>query len=889
MSCIKSTCPYCGVGCGVKIDDSRQTPLVLGDESHPANFGKLCSKGSALGDTLAESGSAPRLTNPTVNGRDVSWQNATQEIADRISQSIAEHGRESVAFYLSGQLLTEDYYVANKLMKGYIGTANVDTNSRLCMSSAVAAYKRAFGMDSVPCSYEDIDKADLIVLIGSNAAWTHPVLYQRMVAAKQARPSMKIVLIDPRETATADCVDLHLPVKPSSDGFLFNGLLKHLIDHNILDQTFIDDSTQGFAELLLSLNEYSIAKVAQDTGLSETDLTTFYRLFADTKKVVSFYSMGINQSATGTDKCNAIINCHLATGRIGKEGAGPFSITGQPNAMGGREVGGLSNQLAAHMDFAEADVDRVQRFWNSPIIANKPGLKAVDLFTAMDAGKIKVVWIMATNPAVSLPDSENVRRALQKCPTVIVSDVTNTDTTALANIVLPAQAWSEKDGTVTNSERRISRQRRFFTAPDEAKADWQAMSEVAQKMGFTEGFNYPSAYDIFIEHAALSGFENNGNRDFDISALQNLSAQEYDSFEPKQWPINQAAPNGTERLFTDAQFFTANKRANFVVTHAQLAECLTSDNDNVTDKRLLFNTGRLRDQWHTMTRTGHVAKLSAHDDLPFIELHPDDASANDIHNLEMVRVSNDYGEMIGQAKISPNIPVKTVFSPIHWSNEFAHKSVVTAVVSPEVDPISGQPQLKATAVTLEKLPHYQWARIASTTAIDKHGFDYWAQTKTARGFVTLVGVKTSVDGDVFNWHSWLNLSTDPKHKIMSFAQARSAQGAWLVTLEDNLDLMIFASSTMTDLPSYAWLAKSFDDNQVDALASLIRSESGEADSRVCSCFGTSQKTIQASINAGAKDVYELGTQLGCGSKCGSCKPELSALLKDHYRRLQKTA
>jgi len=396
---VSTTCPYCGVGCGLIVSQAntqqselRTPPLVLADETHPANFGRVCSKGSALAETLDPVYMPDRLTHPRINGDSVSWDAASDEIARRIQASIEQHGADSVAFYLSGQLLTEDYYVANKLAKGFLGTANVDTNSRLCMSSAVAAYKRAFGSDTVPCNYEDLEQADLIVLIGSNAAWTHPVLYQRMVAAKEANPDLKIVLIDPRKTATADLADLHLAITPSSD----------------------------------------------ICGLDAEDLLTLYQWFATTRKTISFYSQGINQSATGTDKCNAIINCHLATAKIGYPGAGPFSITGQPNAMGGREVGGLANMLAAHMEFDPTHIDTVQRFWSAPNMATKPGLKAVDLFDALEQGSIKVLWIMATNPAVSLPNSERVRAALEKCDTVIVSDITYTDTSEYADILLPA-------------------------------------------------------------------------------------------------------------------------------------------------------------------------------------------------------------------------------------------------------------------------------------------------------------------------------------------------------------------------------------------------------------------------------------------------------------------
>lgn len=875
MPSINSTCPYCGVGCGLRIDQSGSKAIVLGDKEHPANFGRLCSKGSALADTLELSDSQDdcsfkRLTHPKIDGVESSWEHVTTEIANKINASIDEFGRDSVAFYLSGQLLTEDYYVANKLMKGFIGTANVDTNSRLCMSSAVAAYKRSFGADAVPCSYEDIDTADLIILIGSNAAWTHPVLYQRMLAAKQARPNMTVVLIDPRATVSADLVDLHLPLKPSSDGFLFNGLLNFLNENNALDHDFITQSTNGFDALIDSVSTATLALTAQQTSLPENDLRQFFELFANTQKTISFYSMGINQSATGTDKCNAIINCHLATGKIGKEGAGPFSITGQPNAMGGREVGGLSNQLAAHMDFSEEDVDRVQRFWKSPLIAKKAGLKAVDLFDAVDQGKIKVLWIMATNPAVSLPDSNKIRKALAKCPTVIVSDITQTDTTELADIVLPASGWSEKEGTVTNSERRISRQRRFQSAPGLAKPDWQALCEVAIKMGIDNGFNFTSARDVFCEHAALSAFENNGSRDFDIGELQNLSVDEYENLKPVQWPVTASVPNGTKRLFTDDQYFTPNKRANFIVTKPDLATCVKNKHD------FILNTGRLRDQWHTMTRTGNVSKLSAHDDLPFVEMNDQDAISLGIQAQDMVRLSNDLGEFLAQVKVSQKVAVKNVFSPIHWSNQFAKNAVVTSLISSDVDPISGQPQLKASAVSIEKIEHLVWTRIASSGVINQSDeFDYWAQTKTARGYVTLIGTKQS---SAVDWPQWCQDNSSSGANVVSYCTPEGMQDILLMASDSNIELLVFNAKEMKDLPGYNWLATAFDQNQTSTLNSLIHSEQGETDALVCSCFGTSMKAIQVSLKSGVKDAYELGSQLGCGSKCGSCKPELSLLI-----------
>src|SRR5690606_27680817 len=454
-----------------------------GDPDHPSNYGRLCSKGSALAETIDLDG---RILHPEIGGRRASWDEALDLVAGKFSEAIAEHGPDSVAFYVSGQLLTEDYYVANKLMKGFIGSANIDTNSRLCMSSSVAGHRRAFGADTVPGTYEDLELADLVILTGSNLAWCHPVLYQRIAAAKAKRPQMKVVVIDPRRTMTADIADLHLAIRPDADVALFVGLFSHLASNDAVDQNYVAAHTSGFAEAFSTASAVSFSDVLDKTGLPATQLHEFYRLFTETEKVVTCYSQGVNQSSSGTDKVNAILNCHLAAGRIGRPGMGPFSLTGQPNAMGGREVGGLANMLAAHMAIESAeDRDRVQRFWRSPAIAAKPGLKAVDLFKAVADGRIKALWIMATNPVVSMPDADAVEAAIRACPFVVVSDVLKkTDTARYAHVLLPSLGWGEKNGTVTNSERRISRQRGFLGAPGEARADWWQLAEVGRRMGF---------------------------------------------------------------------------------------------------------------------------------------------------------------------------------------------------------------------------------------------------------------------------------------------------------------------------------------------------------------------------------------------------------------------
>ena len=567
---VRTTCPYCGVGCGLLAHaDGRGGAAVAGDPTHPANLGRLCSKGSALGETVGLEGRLlhPMLRQPDGSLARASWPAALDQVAQGFRTIIERDGPDAVAFYLSGQLLIEDYYVANKLMKGFIGSANVDTNSRLCMASSVAGQRRAFGSDTVPGSYADLDLADLIVLVGSNAAWCHPVLFQRVMRNKVERGA-RIVVIDPRRTVTAQEADLFLPIAPGTDTALFCGLLVHLAEHGALDAAYVQTHTTGFAETLVRARAIApdAGATARACGLAAADVARFFDLFGANTRTVTGFSQGVNQSAQGTDKVNAIINCHLATGRIGRPGMGPFSLTGQPNAMGGREVGGLANQLAAHMGFAPHEIDRVRRFWNAPRIATREGRKAVQMFEAIERGEIKAVWVMATNPAVSLPRAAAMREALARLELFVVSEnvLSNDTVNAGAHVLLPAAAWGEKDGTVTNSERCISRQRAFLPPPEEAKPDWWIVSAVAQRLGFAEAFSYNSEADVFREHAALSGFENEGTRDFDIGGLAAISDDDYEALAPTQWPVRAGEPAGAlpgeKRFFAEGGFFTPTAR-----------------------------------------------------------------------------------------------------------------------------------------------------------------------------------------------------------------------------------------------------------------------------------------------------------------------------------------
>ncbi len=848
---------------------------VAGTENHPANFGRLCVKGAALADSLAADS---RLLHPVLNGRRVDWDIALDEVAMRFRKTIEQHGPDSVAFYLSGQLLTEDYYVANKLMKGFIGSGNVDTNSRLCMASAVSAYKRAFGADAVPCSYEDLELADLIILVGSNAAWTHPVLYQRMLAAKQNRPQMKIVVVDPRYTASCELADLHLSLQPGSDAFLFNGLYNYLLGEGLIDQTFIENHCVEFEATCKSSAQLNIQRVAEITGIEEELIQQFYDLFANTEKTVSFYSQGVNQSATGTDKCNAIINCHLLTGRLGYPGSGPFSITGQPNAMGGREVGGLATQLAAHMDFTPENVNRLQRFWKSENVADKQGLRAVELFEAMDRGEVKAIWIMATNPAVSLPDSRLVRRALSRCDFVVVSDcMLNTDTNNYANVLLPAAGWGEKDGTVTNSERRVSRQRQLLPFAGEARPDWQILTEVAQRMGFSAAFDYKNARDVFVEHAALSGFENDGQRAFDISALSQLDATGYDELQPLQWPINNKFPAGRKRLFEDRLFFTPDKKARFVPVEAKLPATKISSRFPLT-----LNTGRLRDQWHTMTRTGTNPKLLTHKDRVSVTLNQATMDNYAIAEGDLVRISSAQGNVTLPVERDDRMQNGHVFIPIHWTDQFSRNACVSNLLSNRVDSVSGQPESKFEHVLLETIETAAWSSVVCTTELDCQHFDYWLKVPVHGGVrYEIAEFKSSKSGKLENLISALKVKLPGTHCI-EFRNESSNEIRQLWHVNGEVQGAMFSGKELSCLPDPSFLNSLLEKREPTPWMLLAGEYYNQEDKgpQICSCYEVGAATISKAIAEGCDSIEALGEKLRCGTNCGSCIPELKSLLRE---------
>jgi assimilatory nitrate reductase catalytic subunit len=874
----RTACPYCGVGCGVlATPDGRGGAAISGDPDHPANFGRLCSKGSALGETL---GLENRLLYPMIrcskgSMERVAWPDALDHVAHRFAHIVARDGPGAVAFYLSGQLLTEDYYVANKLMKGFIGSANVDTNSRLCMASSVAGHRRAFGADTVPGIYEDLDEADLLVLVGSNAAWCHPVLFQRMLANKQRRGA-RIVVIDPRRTDSAGDADLFLGLKPGTDTALFSGLLAHLAETGALDRDYIEQHTSGFGDALARARTIagSASATALATGLSEQDVAEFFRMFAATARVVTLYSQGVNQSAQGTDKVNAILNCHLATGRIGKPGASPFSLTGQPNAMGGREVGGLANQLAAHMGFSPPDVDRVRRFWKAPRIATLEGLKAVQMFEAIGRGEIKALWVMGTNPAVSLPDADAVRAALKKLELFVVSEnvLLNDTVDAGPHVLLPAQAWGEKSGTVTNSERRISRQRAFLNAPGETRPDWWIVGEIAKRLGFGAAFDYRSVAEIFREHAALSAFENNGSRDFDISALKSISDEAFEAMAPVLWPHRLGDTEPQQRFFAAGGFFQNDRKARFVAPEVPALRTETS-----AVRPLRLNTGRIRDQWHTMTRTGTSPRLGQHLPEPFVEVHPEDAARHGVVDGSFARVVTDYGRCVLKIVVSERQQRGMLFAPIHWNEMNASAARVGALVAPLTDPFSGQPESKATPASIAPYEYVFCGFALSRAPLELPAHAWWARVTVGGGFGYLIADNADLSG----WSSWLRsvagadlaeysdfgggvyraacFAADQIETCLFLGPARDA-GDW------NLVKDLFSAGALSDDQRRMLLSG----KPMDGLAST-----GPV---VCACFGVGRNTICDAIVSGARSAGELGLRLKAGTNCGSCIPELKRLI-----------
>jgi ferredoxin-nitrate reductase len=699
----KTTCCYCGVGCGINVQkDALGRITVEGDKDHPVNKGMLCSKGMNLHYTVNDN--SDRLLYPEMRfsrsqqRQRVSWDTALERTAAVFKTFIDKYGPDSVAFYASGQCLTEEYYVINKLVKGFIGSNNIDTNSRLCMSSAVLGYKMSLGEDSVPVSYDDLELADCIFVAGANPAWCHPVLWRRVEAAREKNPGIKIIVSDPRKTQTCSMANVHLQLNPGTDVTLHHAIGRCLIDDGNIDLDFISNHTEGFEKYRQTVFERTVAEAAIICGVKEDDIRLAASCIGNAKGFITMWTMGLNQSVIGVNKNLSLINLNLITAHIGKPGSGPFSLTGQPNAMGGREVGGLSNLLPAHRELSnEAHRNEVERFWQVPMgtIQSRPGLTATEMFDALNDGKLKAIWILCTNPLISLPDVRKAEEGLRKAKFVVVQDVTNKlETLKYADVVLPAATWAEKEGTMTNAGRYISHLSKIVDAPGEALPDAEIICRFAQKMGF-HGFDFKDAGEIYKEHAALTK-----NTTIDISDLN------YDILKEKrsvQWPYKNGIGNwefgirkyrGTPRLFTDKKFYTPSQKAQI---HS-FDDINPSESVNETHP-LILTTGRIRDQWHTMSKTGKVNKLKQHISESYIEIHPDDAKKRKIGEGEVVEVFNERGNVRVKAKYSLDIKPGVVFMPMHWGKILnSDLNRVNNLTNNLIDPKSKEPDFKFSAV-----------------------------------------------------------------------------------------------------------------------------------------------------------------------------------------------
>ncbi|MFH4614840.1 molybdopterin-dependent oxidoreductase [Vibrio diabolicus] len=866
QGCRKTTCPYCGVGCGIEISNNK----IIGDALHPANSGSLCVKGVALAESLQM---PSRLLYPKLREKEVSWQSVTDLIAQEIHQAKAEFGPDSVAMYVSGQLLTEDYYVANKLMKGYVGSANIDTNSRLCMSSAVAAHVRAFGEDVVPVNYDDIDKTELLIICGANTAWTHPVLFRRIQQARENNPNLKLVVIDPRETVTAQQADLHLPIKNDGDVSLFNGLLKFLIEQQCIDSEYINSHTEGFAALAEEATDfrYDVTNLTSSIGISEEKLTTFFQWFAQSPSAITLFCQGVNQAENGVDKGNAIINAHLASGKIAKSGCGPFSITGQPNAMGGREVGGLANQLAVHRAFDADSIKQVQAFWDSPEIATQPGLKAVELFEAVERGEIKVLWIMATNPVVSLPDNQMVKRALEACPFVIVSDITaESDVAKYADVLLPAAGWGEKQGMVTNSERRMSRQRQFQIPPGEAKPDWWAISQVGQALCELEkaqnGFAFTSEHAVFREYAAMTGMNADSPLKLDLSQHANLTEQEYEEWVPTQW--------GGERPFADGIYSHPDGKARFVVT-SELPQRLERA------KGWWLNTGRQRDQWHTMTRTGHIAHLAASELEPTVYMNTLSATQNRLKAGQLIKLFQPTSNtgIYAKVTIDEGLGFQELFMSMHWAGRYGGESSVNAIVNSVKDPISGQPAFKSSYVEVQD------------AAVKTYGMFIGTQFDSGKFLYSAFQAES-------NLGIW-RFAHDKRPKKQSFCRTEKSRRitidialGWLAVDYDLVGdvriirsvLVVSSEPIQTDYTNFTGLIGK--PMELSQLLTITQSQSSAK--LVCSCFRVTDKQIHDAMEKqDCTSLTQLQNKLKCGTNCGSCVSQIKQMVDSHQHQKGK--
>jgi assimilatory nitrate reductase catalytic subunit len=933
------------VGCGVVIEhDGTQITGVRGDPDHPANFGRLCTKGSTLHLTAAphiarqtrllqpmrrmERGAAPQA---------ISWDAALDEVAAKLAHIATTRGPDAIGLYVSGQLLTEDYHAFNKLAKGLLGTNNIDTNSRLCMSSAVAGYKATLGADAPPCSYEDLQQAATVFIAGSNMAWAHPVLFRRLEDAKRANPQQKWIVVDPRRTETADAADLHLQILPGTDVALFHGMLHLLLWEGLVEQAYIDAHTTGFAALRDAVRNCTPGETARTCGIREADLVQAARWFGgavDTATgdvqdasrrrapTLSLYCQGLNQSSSGTDKNAALINLHLATGQIGKPGAGPFSLTGQPNAMGGREVGGLCNLLPGHRDVANAaHRAEVAALWGIDELPARPGKSAVELFQAAADGEIAALWIVCTNPAQSLPDQATVRRAFERCEFVVVQEAfATTATAALADLLLPATTWGEKDGTVTNSERRISRVRPALPPPGQARHDWQIAADVARRIEAllparrADGrtlFPFTTPEQLWNEHR-----ESTRGRDLDITGL---SYAMLDSAGPQQWPLPEGQARGTERLYADGRFPTPDGRARFVPLQPRaLAE--------PRDARYPFslNTGRLRDHWHGLSRTGTLGRLYGHVAEPGIELHPSDMARLRVAAGELLRVSSRRGSLVLPAVASTTVAPTQAFVAMHWGDEVlggSGRGGINALTSPALCPQSRQPELKHAAVKIAKaeLPWQLLARAwlpgdqvlqrqaallaACSTLEHAVCVPFGNEGREPEGSGVLLRV-AAASAPTAAWLGQIEalLGLDAPD-VLRYADAQRGQrrcvrlAAPAVAAGEAVAAGTPAPRTLQafllagDLRAGGWIsALLLDALPADSYGRALLAGSPEPPvalpqrgAQVCNCFDVGEPEIQsvlARCHGGPEArLAQLQGQLRCGTQCGSCLPAVRRLVQ----------
>ena len=902
----KSTCCYCGTGCGVIIEsDGEKITKVRGDPDHPANFGKLCTKGSTLALTMAPSAMTGRARHPEMRtARDQArtksdWDSTLDHLADRFAATIRTHGADSVGFYVSGQLLTEDYYVFNKLAKGLIGTNNIDTNSRLCMSSAVTGYQKTLGADAPPCSYEDLDHADCVFIAGSNAAFAHPILFRRLESAKEKNPALKIIVVDPRKTETAAFADLHLQILPGTDVALFHAMLHVMLWEEWIDRNYIAAHTENFDALRNIARDMSAAFAAEICGIKSDDIFTAAKWFAQSAATLSLYCQGLNQSTSGTAKNASLINLHLATGQIGKPGAGPFSLTGQPNAMGGREVGGMATTLAAHRDIANATHRaEIEALWGVERISPERGKTAVEMFDAAKNGEIKLLWIACTNPAQSLPDSPQVTAALVNAELVILQDAyRNTETAAFADVLLPATSWGEKDGTVTNSERRISRVRPAAPKPLDARHDWEIVCDFARRLekklrpGKPTLFAFDSPESVWNEHRELTR-----GRDLDITGMSYAMLEQQG---PQQWPLPTGAATGNTRLYEDGIFPTASGRAQF------FAERYKACAEKIDTRfPLALTTGRLRDQWHGMSRTGSVARLFGHAPEPRLGVNPGDLARRGLKDGELAKIASRRGAIYAQIEATDTLRSGQVYLPMHWGKRFLggkDSGGVNTLTQPAFDPYSRQPELKHAAVKITAADlSWRLTAFAAREGDENQLLDQLQALQSEVAFFSAVPIGRERPGVLLRaaHHgapsvAWLDsldqlLGLDGE-MTLRYEDARRASSRRVMIEADMLRAVRLCGDEGA-IESGEWLRDwLLAEKPVAEIRRMLLSPATHAPSGfvlagrvVCQCFNVGEDEITAAlgdIEGDAKTRFAaLQAQLKCGSNCGSCLPELRQLI-----------